>query len=91
VAMDKSQVVDVFVDAIKTILMLSSPMLVIALLVGLIVAVFQATTQIQEQTLAFVPKIMAILLVTMFSANWIINSLIEFTNRIFDMIDMITM
>jgi flagellar biosynthetic protein FliQ len=89
--MDKSQVVDVFVDAIKTILMLSSPMLIVALLVGLIVAVFQATTQIQEQTLAFVPKIMAILLVTMFSANWIINSLIEFTNRIFDMIDMITM
>lgn len=89
--MDKSQVVDVFVDAIKTILMLSSPMLIIALLVGLVVAVFQATTQIQEQTLAFVPKIMAILLVTMFSANWIINSLIEFTHRIFDMIDMITM
>ena len=89
--MNKSQVVDVFVDAIKTILMLSSPMLIIALLVGLIVAVFQATTQIQEQTLAFVPKIMAILLVTMFSANWIINSLIEFTHRIFDMIDMITM
>jgi len=91
VTMNKSQVVDVFVDAIKTILMLSSPMLIIALLVGLIVAVFQATTQIQEQTLAFVPKIMAILLVTMFSANWIINSLIEFTHRIFDMIDMITM
>jgi len=91
VTMDKSQVVDVFVDAIKTILMLSSPMLIIALLVGLVVAVFQATTQIQEQTLAFVPKIMAILLVTMFSANWIINSLIEFTNRIFDMIDLITM
>lgn len=89
--MDKSQVVDVFVDAIKTILMLSSPMLIIALLVGLIVAIFQATTQIQEQTLAFVPKIMAILLVTMFSANWIINSLIEFTIRIFDMIDMVTM
>jgi len=91
VTMDKSQVIDVFVDAIKTILMLSSPMLIVALLVGLIVAVFQATTQIQEQTLAFVPKIMAILLVTMFSANWIINSLIEFTHRIFDMIDMITM
>lgn len=89
--MDKTQVIDVFIDAIKTILMLSSPMLIIALLVGLIVAVFQATTQIQEQTLAFVPKIMAILLVTMFSANWIINSLIEFTNRIFDMIDIITM
>jgi flagellar biosynthetic protein FliQ len=89
--MNKSQVIDVFVDAIKTILMLSSPMLIVALLVGLVVAVFQATTQIQEQTLAFVPKIMAILLVTMFSASWIINSLIEFTNRIFDMIDIITM
>lgn len=89
--MDKTQVIDVFVDAIKTILMLASPMLIVALLVGLIVAVFQATTQIQEQTLAFVPKIMAILLVTMFSATWIINSLIEFTNRIFDMIDIITL
>lgn len=89
--MDKGMVIDVFVDAIKTIIMLASPMLLIALLVGLIVAVFQATTQIQEQTLAFVPKIMAILLVVMFSASWIINSLIEFTNRIFDMITKITM
>lgn len=89
--MDKGMVIDVFVDAIKTIIMLASPMLLIALLVGLIVAVFQATTQIQEQTLAFVPKIMAILLVVMFSASWIINSLIEFTNRIFDMITRITM
>jgi len=89
--MSKGIIVDVFVDAIKTIIMLSSPMLVIALLVGFTVAVFQATTQIQEQTLAFVPKIMAILLVTMFASNWIINSLIEFTLRVYNLIDTITL
>jgi len=89
--MSKGIIVDVFVDAIKTIIMLSSPMLIIALLVGFTVAVFQATTQIQEQTLAFVPKIMAILLVVMFSSNWIINSLIEFTLRVYNLIDTITL
>ncbi len=89
--MSKGIIVDVFVDAIKTIIMLSSPMLIIALLVGFTVAVFQATTQIQEQTLAFVPKIMAILLVIMFSSNWIINSLIEFTLRVYNLIDTITL
>ena len=87
--MSKGLVIEVFVDAIKTILLLSSPMLIIALIVGLVVAIFQATTQIQEQTLAFVPKIMAILLVVMFSASWLINSLIEFTIRVYDLIDVI--
>ncbi|MEA1976250.1 MAG: flagellar biosynthesis protein FliQ [Bacillota bacterium] len=87
--MSKGLVIEVFVDAIKTILLLSSPMLIIALVVGLVVAIFQATTQIQEQTLAFVPKIMAILLVVMFSASWLINSLIEFTIRVYDLIDVI--
>lgn len=89
--MDKRMVVDIFVKAIKTILMLASPMLLVALLVGLIIAVFQATTQIQEQTLAFVPKIAAILIVLMFSASWIINNLIAFTNDIFRYIDQIVM
>jgi len=89
--MSKGVIVDVFVDAIKIIIMLSSPMLVIALLVGFTVAVFQATTQIQEQTLAFVPKIMAILLVTMFSFNWMVNTLIEFTVRVYNLIDTITL
>ena len=89
--MSKNLVIEVFVDAIKTIIMLASPMLIIALIVGLVVAIFQATTQIQEQTLAFVPKIMAILLVVMFSASWMINSLIEFTIRVYDLIDTITL
>ena len=89
--MSKGLVIEVFVDAIKTILLLSSPMLIIALIVGLVVAIFQATTQIQEQTLAFVPKIMAILFVVMFSASWLINSLIDFTIRVYDLIDVITL
>lgn len=89
--MGKTEVIDVFVLAIKTILMLASPMLVVGLLVGLIIAIFQATTQIQEQTLAFVPKIIAILSTLLFASNWIINTLVEFTKEIFDMIDLITL
>ncbi|MGM0378539.1 MAG: flagellar biosynthesis protein FliQ [Bacillota bacterium] len=89
--MGKTEVIDVFVLAIKTILMLASPMLIVGLLVGLIIAIFQATTQIQEQTLAFVPKIIAILFTLLFASNWIINTLVEFTKEIFDMIDLITL
>lgn len=87
--MDKGIIIDVFIDAIKMILTLSAPMLITALTVGLMVAVFQATTQIQEQTLAFVPKVASILIVLLLSFNWITSSLIEFTIRIFNLIDQI--
>lgn len=66
-------------QAVYTILKLSAPMLVIALVVGLIISVFQATTQIQEQTLAFVPKIVAVLLALLLFGPWILSTLVDFT------------
>ncbi|MNR64470.1 Flagellar biosynthetic protein FliQ [compost metagenome] len=54
-------------------------MLVIGLVVGLIISIFQATTQIQEQTLAFVPKIVAVLLSILIFGPWIMNTLVDFT------------
>jgi flagellar biosynthetic protein FliQ len=59
------------------------------LFVGLIVAIFQATTQIQEATLAFVPKMMIIFLVLVIAGPWLLQSLYEFTLSIFDKIDLI--
>jgi len=87
--MSESFYIDIFSEAIKTILILSSPMLLSALFVGLIIAVFQATTQIQEATLAFVPKMIIIFLVLVIAGPWLLQSLYEFTMSIFDKIDLI--
>lgn len=69
-------------EAVFTILKASAPMLVIGLVVGLIVSIFQATTQIQEQTLAFVPKIVAVFASIIIFGPWIMNTLVDFTFNI---------
>lgn len=66
-------------DAVYTVLKASAPMLVLALVVGLIISVFQATTQIQEQTLAFVPKIVAVFVSIIIFGPWILNTIVDFT------------
>jgi len=66
-------------QAVYIVLKASAPMLVLGLVVGLIVSIFQATTQIQEQTLAFVPKIVAVLLALLLFGPWILTTLVDFT------------
>ncbi|MFX3632929.1 MAG: flagellar biosynthesis protein FliQ [Candidatus Pristimantibacillus sp.] len=66
-------------QAIYTVLKASAPMLVLALVVGLIISIFQATTQIQEQTLAFVPKIVAVFVSIIVFGPWILNTIVDFT------------
>ncbi|MFD1177205.1 flagellar biosynthesis protein FliQ [Paenibacillus puldeungensis] len=66
-------------QAVYTVLKISAPMLVIALVVGLIVSIFQATTQIQEQTLAFVPKIVAVMIALLLFGPWILTTMVDFT------------
>ena len=68
------------------ILMLAAPVLVAALVVGLVVAIFQATTSIQEQTLTFVPKIMTILAMLALLGGWMFASLKDYTIKLFEMI-----
>jgi flagellar biosynthetic protein FliQ len=64
-------------------LMIAAPLLLVGMLVGLIISVFQATTSIQEQTLTFVPKIAAILGALILFGPWIIVSMVQFTLRLF--------
>lgn len=71
-------------EAVLTVLKASAPMLLLGLVVGLIVSIFQATTQIQEQTLAFVPKILAILLGLLVFGPWILTTLVDFTYNLFN-------
>ncbi|WP_018750928.1 flagellar biosynthesis protein FliQ [Paenibacillus sanguinis] len=66
-------------QAVYTVLKVSAPMLLIALTVGLMISIFQATTQIQEQTLAFVPKIIAVLIALLIFGPWILTTLVDFT------------
>ena len=80
----EQQVIDVARDALTTILIVASPMLLVAIIVGLAVSIFQATTQIQEQTLAFVPKIVAVFLCVLIFGNWMLSVLSEFFIRIYD-------
>ena len=67
-------------------LLISAPLLLVGLAVGLIISIFQATTSIQEQTLTFVPKIAAILGALILFGPWIIISMIQYTQRLFERI-----
>jgi flagellar biosynthetic protein FliQ len=69
-------------QAVYLVLEVSAPMLILGLVVGLIISIFQATTQIQEQTLAFVPKIVAVLMALLIFGPWIITKLMDFTSQI---------
>lgn len=71
-------------DAMMTILKVSAPVLLIGLVVGLVVSIFQATTQIQEQSLHFVPKIVAMLAAILLLGSWMLTMMKEFTIRMFE-------
>ncbi|PUB14660.1 flagellar biosynthesis protein FliQ [Paenisporosarcina sp. OV554] len=70
-------------QSIYMIIIISAPMLLIALAVGLIVSIFQAMTQIQEQTLAFIPKILAVFLSLVLFGPWMLTLLLDFTRDLF--------
>ncbi|MEH6755704.1 MAG: flagellar biosynthesis protein FliQ [Alphaproteobacteria bacterium] len=77
--MDTAAVLDVSRDAIVVLLKLSAPLMITALVIGLIVSLFQALTQIQEMTLAFVPKILVVFLSLLVFLPFMISTLITFT------------
>jgi len=73
-------------EGVLETLILAGPLLLIGMLVGLVIAILQATTSIQEQTLSFVPKIFAILLGLILLGRLLLDSLVGYTRRLFDMI-----
>jgi len=73
-------------EALKMVLLLSLPMLGVALVVGIAISLFQAVTQIQEMTLTFVPKIIAVFGATILAAPWMTEKIVSFTRELFTMI-----
>ncbi len=79
------QAIDMLRDAMLVTLLIIGPILVIGMIVGLIISLVQAITQIQEQTLAFVPKIFAMAIAVVFVMPWMFQRLLEYTRHLFTM------
>lgn len=76
-------VMDIMREAIITMIQVSAPMLLVALVIGLVVSIFQTATSIQEQTLAFIPKILGVFLAIIIFGSWMMTTLVNFITRIF--------
>lgn len=82
--MTPEMVIGLAEQSVYTILMVAGPTLLIAVGVGLLISIFQATTQIQEQTLAFVPKIIAVLISLVILGPWMLSHIIQFTTQLYE-------
>lgn len=84
--MTGAEVLDIASDGIWTLIIVSAPMMIVGLVVGVIIALFQALTQIQEQTLVFVPKIIAIFITMLITLPFLGATMSGYMNRVVDMI-----
>ncbi len=75
-------VVDITREALYTIILTASPLLLVSLVVGLLISVFQTVTSIQEQTLTFVPKLLAIFLGIMLMGHWMLDNMVGFMQKL---------
>ena len=82
--MSQELVISIAERAITVVIMASGPLFLVALVVGLLVSIFSATTQIQEQTLSFVPKIIAVLVAIVFFGPWMLTKVVTYTKDIFE-------
>ena len=84
--MDTGQVADLMRDAIGVALRLASPMLVLSMAVGVVVAIFQAVTQIHEQTIGFILKLIVVVSMLLLAGGWMLDTLEDFTYQVFTLI-----
>ncbi|MBD5118131.1 MAG: flagellar biosynthesis protein FliQ [Clostridiales bacterium] len=84
--MDTAQVMDLLREAVGVAIRLCSPMLLLAMLVGVVVAIFQAVTQIHEQTIGFVLKLIVVVAVLLLGGAWMMDTLQDYTYQIFTLI-----
>lgn len=89
--MTQDVILEIFTAALVLALKLAAPTLIIAMLVGLVIAILQAATQIHEQTLTFAPKAIVVALGLLAMGPWMMNSLIDFFNYIVDLMSGITL
>ena len=84
--MDTSQVMDLVRDAVGVAIRLASPMLLLSMIIGVVVAIFQAVTQIHEQSIGFALKLIVVVTVLLLGGGWMLDTLKDYTYQIFRMI-----
>ena len=84
--MDITTVTDVLREAVSVALKLGGPMLILSMLVGVVIAIFQAVTQIHEQTISFMLKLIVVILVLLIGGSWMLTTLQDYTKEIFALI-----
>ena len=82
--MTDADILDIAREMIFTIFKCAMPLLLVSLIVGLIISIFQTITSIQEQTLTFVPKLISIFLVLVIAGNWILTNIVEYMEYLFE-------
>lgn len=82
-------VMDIGRQAVEMTLMLAAPLLLAALLIGLIVSIFQAATQINEQTLSFIPKLVGVFLILLLAGPWMLQIMVDYVRRLFESIPLL--
>ena len=82
----ESKLVALGIETFKIALMLALPGLLTGMFIGLAVSIFQATTQINEATLAFIPKILGVIIVIILTMPWMLNEMIDFATHVFNMV-----
>lgn len=84
--MDTTTVIDVLREAVSVALKLGGPMLILSMLVGVMIAIFQAVTQIHEQTISFMLKLIVVILILLIGGSWMLTTLQDYTKEIFALI-----
>lgn len=84
--MDTTLVMDLLRDAVGVAIKLAAPMLLLSMLVGVVVAIFQAVTQIHEQTISFILKLIVVVSVLLLAGGWMLDTLQDYTKDIFSLI-----
>jgi len=84
--MDQEMVLYLITRSVNTALLLSGPILLVGLVVGLLIGIFQAATQINEMTLTFIPKMLAVLATLIIGLPWMLEQILSFTQEIFNLI-----
>ena len=83
--METGMITDVMRDAVGVVIKLGGPMLVLSMFAGVVVAIFQAVTQIHEQTISFILKVLIVMSVLLFTGGWMLTTLQEYVKELFDL------
>lgn len=84
--MDTGQIIDITRRALYIATIVAGPLLLICLIIGIVISIFQAATQIHEQSLTFVPKIIVVIILIVVAGNWMVAQISDFTREVFSLV-----